>query len=57
MLLKDDDALARMNGDQISKCGRSEPMRRVKQDGEGMGFRELVESLPGDTVGSQIQGY
>lgn len=53
MLLKDDNTLARMNGDQISKCGRGEPVRYVKQDGKGMGFHELVETLLCDTVGSQ----
>lgn len=55
MLFEDDDALTRMNRRQISKCGRREPVRRVKQDGKGMGFGELVETLLGDPVCSQTQ--
>lgn len=30
-------------------------MRRVKQDGKGVGFRELVETLLGDMVGGHPQ--
>jgi|GEM_PF-4496058 len=55
MLLKDDDTFTRMHATQPSERIRSETVRRVKQDGKGVGFRELVETLLGDMVGSQAQ--